>query len=72
MFPMALEAGAEAIEGVKAVLTQLQADMDISTVVSVVGVALSASVGFFLLYWGGRKIVGAIQAGMKKGKLKGF
>ena len=58
--------------GVKQILTSLQESLSISTVVEVVGICAGASAAFFLLYWGGRKVVGAIASALKRGRLKAF
>ena len=70
-----LEASVQATsasDAVKQILTKLQESVTIEEVVTIVGVCLGASVGFFLLYWGGRKVVDAVSGGLKKGKLKAF
>lgn len=63
---------ASASDGVQQILTKVQESVTIEEVVTIVGTCLAASVGFFLLYWGGRKVVAAVSGGLKKGKLKAF
>lgn len=50
-------------------LTTLQSQISVTTVVQVLVVALGASVGFAFMWWGGRKLIGALMKGFKKGKV---
>lgn len=49
------------------VLTTLQSQISVSTVVQVLVVALGASVGFAFMWWGARKLIAALMKGFKKG-----
>lgn len=41
-----------------------------TTVLTIMGTTVGATIGIFLAYWGGRKIIGAIQTAMKRGRIR--
>lgn len=69
MWTMPLSATGDAIGQI---VTQLQDSINTEVLLEVVGSCLAVSVAFFLIYWGGRKVIRAISGGIKKGRLKGF
>lgn len=69
MWVMPLSATGDAIGQI---VSQLQESVNTEVLLEVVGACLSVSVVFFLIYWGGRKVIRAISGGIKKGRLKGF
>lgn len=69
MWTMPLSATGESIN---TIISQLQESINTEVLLEVVGSCLAVSVAFFLLYWGGRKVIRAISGGIKKGRLKGF
>ena len=51
------------------VFVRLSEQIKVNTVVGVLGVAAAACVGLVFLWWGGRKLVRALMAAFKKGKI---
>ena len=52
-----------------AVLSALQAQISVSTVVEVLTVAATAAVGLAFMWWGVRKLVKVLMSAFKKGKI---
>lgn len=52
-----------------AVLTTLQNQISVSTVVEVLAVVAGACVGLAFMWWGVRKVVRALMGAFKKGKV---
>lgn len=44
--------------------------LNATTVLTVMGIVVGATVGIFLATWGGRKIINGIQSAMKNGKIR--
>lgn len=53
----------------QSVLTALQGQISVSTVVGVLAVAAGAAVGLAFMWWGVRKLVRVLMAAFKKGKV---
>ncbi len=51
------------------VLTELQTQISVSTVVEVLAIAAGAGVGLAFMWWGVRKVVGALMTAFRKGKV---
>lgn len=51
------------------VLTVLQEQISVSTVVGVLGVAAGAAVGLAFMWWGVRKLTKVLMSAFKKGKI---
>ena len=51
------------------ILTALQAQISVATVVEVLAVTATACVGLAFMWWGVRKVVGALMSAFKKGKV---
>lgn len=51
------------------VLTTLQGQISVSTVVEVLAVAAGAAVGLAFMWWGVRKLARVLMAAFKKGKI---
>lgn len=51
------------------VLTALQAQISVATVVEVLAVTATACVGLAFMWWGVRKVTRALMAAFKKGKV---
>lgn len=51
------------------VLTALQAQISVATVVEVLAVTATACVGLAFMWWGVRKVVRALMSAFKKGKV---
>lgn len=51
------------------VLSVLQEQISVSTVVGVLGVAAGAAVGLAFMWWGVRKLVKVLMSAFKKGKV---
>lgn len=70
MTTILLAEGANAgIDGAKAILESVTAEISIANVVAVLGVGLGVAAGFFLMYWGGRKLIKMLTSAFKKGKI---
>lgn len=52
-----------------AVLTALQAQISVSTIVEVLAVVAGACVGLAFMWWGVRKLTRALMSAFKKGKV---
>lgn len=63
------EASAVTSADFTAVLTNLQSQISVSTVVEVLAVLAGACVGLAFMWWGVRKLVRALMAAFKKGKI---
>lgn len=53
----------------QSVLTALQEQISVSTVVGVLAVAAGAAVGLAFMWWGVRRLVRTLMAAFKKGKV---
>ena len=51
------------------ILTNLQAQISVSTVVEVLAITAGACVGLAFMWWGVRKVTRALMAAFKKGKI---
>ena len=51
------------------ILTNLQTQISVSTVVEVLAVTATACVGLAFMWWGVRKVTGALMKAFKKGKI---
>lgn len=51
------------------ILTNLQNQISVSTVVEVLAVTVTACVGLAFMWWGVRKVTHALMAAFKKGKI---
>lgn len=64
-----LEATAISSSDFTAVLTALQGQISVSTVVEVLAVVVAACVGLAFMWWGVRKVIRALMSAFKKGKV---
>ena len=69
MMPMALTATTISSTDFQTILTNLQSQISVSTVVEVLGVTATACVGLAFMWWGVRKVTGALMSAFKKGKI---
>lgn len=53
----------------QSVIDALTAQISVSTVVGVLGIAVGACVGLAFMWWGVRKATGMLMAAFKKGKV---
>lgn len=51
------------------VLTALEGQISVATVVEILGVCAGASVGLVFMWWGVRKVVRALMSAFKRGKI---
>lgn len=51
------------------ILTAIQAQISVASVVEVLAVAIGASVGFVFMWWGVRKLIATLMKGVKSGRL---
>ena len=51
------------------ILTNLQAQISVSTIVEVLAVVATACVGLAFMWWGVRKVISALMSAFKKGKV---
>lgn len=54
-----------------ALTDKLSAQLNATTVLTIMGTVVGATVGIFLATWGGRKIINGIQSALKHGKIRG-
>ncbi len=64
-----LEATAISSSDFTAVLTALQGQISVSTIVEVLAVVAGAAIGMVFMWWGVRKIAKTLMAAFRKGKL---
>lgn len=57
------------ISGIKSVTDTVTASFNIETIAAIVGITLAASVGLFLFWWGGRKVLRMARNAFTKGKI---
>lgn len=67
--PTVLTAAAITSSDFNSVLSALQAQISVSTVVEVLAVLAGACVGLAFMWWGVRKLVRALMSAFKKGKV---
>lgn len=53
----------------QSIITALQAQISVSTVVQVLAIAATAAVGFAFMWWGVRKLTRVLMSAFKKGKV---
>lgn len=53
----------------QSILTNLQAQISVATVVEVLAVVATACVGLVFMWWGVRKVTSALMSAFKKGKI---
>lgn len=51
------------------ILSNLQSQISVATVVEVLAITATACVGLAFMWWGVRKVVGALMSAFKKGKI---
>lgn len=61
--------GAVSVSDFTAVLTALQSQISVSTVVGVLAAAATAAVGLAFMWWGVRKLTRVLMSAFKKGKV---
>lgn len=61
--------GAVSVSDFTAVLTALQSQISVSTVVGVLASAATAAVGLAFMWWGVRKLTRVLMSAFKKGKV---
>lgn len=54
-----------------ALTDKLSAQLNATTVLTIMGTVVGATVGIFLATWGGRKIINGIQSALKHGRIRG-
>lgn len=64
-----LEATAISSADFQSVLTTLQSQISVSTIVEVLVTVVGACVGLAFMWWGVRKVVRALMSAFKKGKV---
>lgn len=71
MFPMFLSSTSTVVtsQDFTSVLAKLQEQISVSTVVEILVVVAGASVGLAFMWWGVRKVVGALMSAFRKGKV---
>lgn len=51
------------------VLSAIQAQISVATVVEVLAVAVGAAIGLVFMWWGVRKLIGVLMSAFRKGKV---
>lgn len=59
----------EAVAGMQEALGHVTATLSITTILKVIGVGLGIAVGFFLLWWGIRKLIKMVRKAFASGKV---
>lgn len=59
----------EAVQAAKTVLEGVTGTMNITNVVSILGIGIAAAIGLVLLWWGARKLVRVVMGAFRKGKI---
>ena len=54
----------------ESVITAIQGQISVATVVAILAQVVAVSVGFAFMWWGVRKVSGALMAAFKKGKIR--
>ncbi len=67
--PIPLNATAISSTDFTSVLTALQNQISVSTIVEVLAVVAGAAIGMVFMWWGVRKIAKTLMAAFRKGKL---
>ena len=62
--------GGGAVASWQSVLTALQAEISVSTIVGVLATLATAVVGIVFMWWAVRKATSALMAAFKKGKIR--
>lgn len=65
----AAEANPVTVSDFQSVLDALTAQISVATVVGIISAAVTASVGLAFMWWGVRKLTGALMAAFRKGKV---
>lgn len=52
------------------IMTALQSSISTSDIVSIIASGLGIAVGFVVLWWGSRKLVGMVMSAFKSGRIK--
>lgn len=71
MFPVLLTGSASTVTSADftSILTALQGQISVSTVVEVLAVVAGACVGLAFMWWGVRKVIRALMVAFKRGKI---
>ncbi len=64
-----MEAGVISYTDFSSIITALQNQISVSTVVGVLAVAAGAAVGLAFMWWGVRKLTRVLMSAFKKGKV---
>lgn len=67
--PILADAVAVTTSDFESILTTLQGQISVSTVVGVLAVAAGAAVGLAFMWWGVRKLTRVLMSAFKKGKV---
>lgn len=51
------------------IITKIQEQISVSTIVEVLAVAVGASIGLVFMWWGARKLVSMLMGAFRKGRL---
>ena len=62
-------AGTEAVSAVQSVFTDVTGTINISNIVSILGIVVGACVGLVLMWFGIRKVIKIIMGAFRKGKI---
>lgn len=54
----------------ESIITTMQGQISVNTVVAILAACVAASVGLVFMWWGVRKVSGALMAAFKKGKIR--
>lgn len=57
-------------DAINQVFSSITGAVSIETIASILGIALASAVGFFLLWWGARKVVRMVVGAFRSGRIK--
>lgn len=60
----------EVNDAISQVFDSITGTVSIGTIASVLGIALGSAVGFFLLWWGARKVVRMVVGAFRSGRIR--
>lgn len=58
------------VSDIQSIITSVTGQFSVGTIVAVLAAGIAAAATFVFLYWGARKLLGMLMAGVKKGKVQ--
>lgn len=67
---VALDAQPVAYSDFSGIITEMQSQVSVSTVVGVISAGIGVCIGLVFMWWGARKVAGMLMKAFKRGKLR--